>query len=191
MGKKQMAALELPRPFAAPALIGLSDDELLDRLTVKHLARAAYWKLWANAMTNNEAARRGLKHPNPTVRATCCQILDHFLDDAALADIVHCLDDSEADVRWWALHTLGCDRCKEGSCRPGEQHFVPAALRMLRDDASARVRTTAAEPLGRSSARDSDTVMTALTAASETDPDAHVRRVALRWLKKARPSAGS
>jgi len=32
----------LPRPFAAPALTGLSDDEVLDRLTIQHLSRARF-----------------------------------------------------------------------------------------------------------------------------------------------------
>jgi HEAT repeat protein len=187
MGTKQpIAAREIPRPFAAAALVGLSEDELLDRLTVEHLARAAYWKLWADAKTDNTALLRGLKHPDANVRATCCQILDHFLDDAALAEIIECLDDRDPRVRGWALHTLGCDRCKEGECRPGEQVFVPAATRMVRDDPHPRVRATAAETLGRSSARRSESVLAALAAASSEDPDPHVRRVAARFL----PAAG-
>jgi len=184
--KGQTAAREVPRPFAAAALIGLSDDELLDRLSVEHLARAAYWTLWAEAKTGNKALRRGLKHPDANVRATCCQILDHFLDDSALAEIIECLDDSEPRVRAWALHTLGCDRCKEGACRPGEQLFLPAATRMVRHDPSPRVRAIAAETLGRSSARRSESVVAALTAVSEEVPDAHVRGVAVRFL----PAAG-
>src|SRR5439155_22062695 len=114
-----MAKRQIPRPFAAAGLVDLTDDEIVDRLTVKHLSRAAYWRLWAGAITDNAAVRRGLSHPDPEVRATCCQILDHFLDDSALIDLVDCLADSDARVRAWALHTLGCDRCKEGTCGPG------------------------------------------------------------------------
>ena len=189
MGTKQpIAAREIPQPFAAAALVGLRDDELLDRLSVPHLARAAFWKLWSDAKTDNTTLLHGLKHPDANVRATCCQILDHFLDDLALGEIVACLDDLDPRVRGWALHTLGCDRCKEGECRPGEQVFVPAALRMLRDDEHPRVRATAAETLGRCSARRTDAVVAALTAASTEDPDAHVRRVAARFLPTARPT---
>jgi hypothetical protein len=124
----------LPRPFAAPALSGLSDNEVLDWLTVEHLSRAAYWRLWEGAMTDNSPVRGGLRHTDPRVRAACAQILDRFLDDAALAEIVDCLCDDHPRVRVWALHTLGCDRCKEGSCRPGEDVFLPEAIRMLRED---------------------------------------------------------
>src|SRR5206468_10784563 len=118
--------------------------------------------------------------------ATCCQILDHFLDDSALVDIIDCLDDSEPRVRAWALHTLGCDRCKEGACRPGEQLFLPAAMRMVRNDPSPHVRAIAAETLGRSSARRDASVVAALTAASEEDPNARVRGVAGRYLPAKR-----
>jgi HEAT repeat protein len=101
----------LPRPFATPALAGLSDEEVLDRLTVEHLSRAAYWRLWAGAMTDNSTVRRGLRHADPRVRVVCAQILDHFLDDAALAEIVDCLDDDNPRVRGWALHTLWTRVC--------------------------------------------------------------------------------
>ena len=163
--------------------LGLSDEEVLDRLTVEHLSRAAYWRLWEGAMTDNSAVRRGLRHRDPRVRAACAQILDHFLDDAALADIVDCLDDDNPRVRVWALHTLGCDRCKEGSCRPGEDVFLPEAIRMLRDDPDSHVRATAATTLGQSAATRRSDVATALAAARDGDPDRHVRKAAARFVK--------
>lgn len=85
-------------------------------------------------MTDNSVVRRGLRHPDPRVRAASAQILDHFFDDAALAEIIDCLRDDSPRVRVWALHTPGCDRCKEGSCRPGEVVVLPEAIRMLRED---------------------------------------------------------
>ena len=172
----------LPRPFAAPALTGLTDDEVLDRLTVDHLSRAAFWRLWEGAIVDNSAVRRGLGHPDPRVRATCAQILDHFLDDAALSDIVDRLDDDDPRVRGWALHTLGCDRCKEGACRPGEDVFLPAAIRMLRDDPDPGVRTAAATTLGQSASTRRSDVAEALATARDSDPDRRVRKVAARFL---------
>jgi HEAT repeat protein len=172
-----------PRPFAAPALEGLSDDEILDRLAVEHLSRAAYWRLWAGAINDNSAVRRGLRHADPQVRASCAQILDHFLDEAALAEIVECLDDDNPHVRGWALHTLGCDRCKEGACRPGEDLFLPAAIRMLREDPDARVRAAAATTLGQSAATRRPDVAEALATARDRDPDRHVRKTAARFLR--------
>lgn len=173
----------MPHPFATPAVAGLSDDELLDRLTVKHLAGAAFWRLWKGAMADNSTVRRGLRHPDPFVRATCAQILDHFLDDAALLDIVDCLQDDNPRVRGWALHTLGCDRCKEGACRPGEDLFVPEAIRMLREDPDASVRTAAATTLGQSAATRRSDVADALAAARDADSDRQVRKVAARFAK--------
>jgi HEAT repeat protein len=178
-----------PRPFAAPALTGLSDDEVLDRLTVKHLSRAAYWRLWEGATTDNSAVRRGLAHPDPRVRAACAQILDHFLDDAALTEIVDCLHDDNPRVRASALHTLGCDRCKEGTCRPGEPIILPEAIRMLREDPNPHVRTVAATTLGKSAAIRRSDVVHALAAARDGDPDRHVRRAAARLVKA--PTAGA
>jgi HEAT repeat protein len=174
---------QLPRPFATPALDGLTDDEILDRLTVEHLSRAAYWRLWEGATTDNSVVRRGLSHPDPRVRATCAQILDHFLDDAALAEVINCLADDNPRVRAWALHTLGCDRCKEGSCRPGEDLFLPEAIRMLREDPDSHVRVVAATALGQSAATRRPEVAGALMAARDRDPDRVVRKAAARFVK--------
>ena len=134
-------------------------------------------------MTDNSAVRRGLGHPDPRVRAACAQILDHFLDDAALTDIVDCLHDDNSRVRVWALHTLGCDRCKEGSCRPGEATFLPEAIRMLREDPNPHVRTVAATTLGKSAARRRSDVADALAIARDGDPDREVRKAAARFVK--------
>ena len=173
----------LPRPFATAALTGLSDDELLDRLTVGHLSRAAYWRLWETAMTDNSAVRRGLRHRDPRVRAACAQILDHFLDAAALAEIIDCLGDDHPRVRVWALHTLGCDRCKQGACRPGESVFVPEAVRVLAEDPSPLVRAAAATTLGQSASARQPGVAKALVAARDGDPDRYVRKTAARFAR--------
>lgn len=185
MGNKQIKRRQLPHPFAAPALIGLSDTEVLDRLAVKHLARAAYWRLWEGARSDNSVVRNGLRHPDPSVRAVCAQILDHFLDDAAVVEVIRCLEDNSPRVRAWALHTLGCDRCKEGACRPGEDTFVPAAIRLLRHDPDASVRAAAASAIGRSASLRRPEVTGALIAARDGDRDRHVRRVAERFLRSS------
>jgi HEAT repeat protein len=173
----------LPRPFATPAIAGLNEDDLLDRLTVGHLSRAAYWRLWERSMTDNSTVCRGLRHADPRVRATCAQILDHFLDDAALIEIVDCLADEDPRVRAWSLHTLGCDRCKEGPSRPGEDLFLPEAIRMLREDPDSHVRVAAATTLGQSAVTLRSDVSHALAAARDGDPDRQVRKAAARFVK--------
>ena len=172
MGKKGQgpSATRVREPFASQALVGLSPDELLDKLAVPHLERAAYWRLFALSASDNSVARRGLRHPNGHVRANCCQILDHFLDDIALAEVLEHVTDDDPRVRWWALHTLGCDRCKEGSCRPGEAAFVPAAIDRLANDPIARVRLVAVTTLGPAVERNAD-VTAALERAVEEDDD--------------------
>ena len=51
-------------------------------------------------------------------------------------------------VRVVALHTLACDRCKQGECRPPEAAVLPEALRQLRDDGDRHVRAMAVEVVG-------------------------------------------
>lgn len=178
-------------PAFAAQLIGLSEEELFERLSVEHLSRFVYWKLWADGSRNNGVLRRGLKHPDARVRVVCASILDHFLDDGAIADVVACLDDPSPQVRARALHALGCDRCKEGACRPGEAAFLPAAIRLARNDPDPAVRVTAVETLARSSARHSEEVRATLAQARDQDPVSRVRKVADRWAPYGRAQSMS
>ena len=52
------------------------------------------------------ALRRGLRHPKPIVRRQCVNLLDHFMDDASVGDLVSALDDPEPSVVVRALHSL-------------------------------------------------------------------------------------
>ena len=178
MKPRQLGARD---PFAAQALIGLSPEQLLDKLAVPHVARAAYWRLFKLSAHDNSVVRSGLRHADGEVRAACCQILDHFLDEAALSDVLEHTTDPDPRVRWWALHTLGCDRCKEGVCRPGEADLVPAAIERLENDPVARVRLVAVTALGPSATRNAQ-VAAALARASQTDADRAVRKAAARFL---------
>lgn len=189
MATRRIAPREIPRPFGTDVLDHLADDELLDRLLVEHHAKAAFWLLWSRASDDSAGVRRGLRHPDASVRATCCRILDHFLDDDALADVVASLDDPHAEVRAWALHTLGCDRCKEGTCRPGGDVVVGAALRLVVVDPEPRVRRVAAEVLGRLARSGDRRVLSALVRCRDGDPDRLVRETAARFLARHRSAA--
>lgn len=184
MATRRIAPRGIPRPFGTDVIAHLDDDELLDRLLVEHHAKAAFWLLWDRASKDNTGVRRGLRHPDASVRSACCRILDHFLDDAALDDVVARLDDPAADVRAWALHTLGCDRCKEGTCRPGGDVVVDAALRLLAGDPDGRVRAVAADVLGRLAAAGHERILAALAAARDDDADRVVRQAAARFLAR-------
>jgi hypothetical protein len=76
-----------------------------------------------------------------------------------------------------AMHAVGCDRCKEGSCRPAEDEVVAAAKRLLADDPDRHVRTAAAHALGPAVHRHHE-ALDAVVAAHDADPDPLVRKVA-------------
>lgn len=152
----------------------------VEHLAVKHRAKDALRSLMAAGTNATPALREGLRHADPSVRIGCCVVLDHFLDGAALPDLLNNLTHEDEDVRAWALHALACARCKEGECRPGEDQVVRITLRMLREDPSRRVRAQAAHLLGKSAAIRRPEVMDALAGARDGDEDPTVRKIA-RW----------
>lgn len=152
-------------------------DACVDSLGVKHRRKEALRILMAAGTRATSAVRRGLHHEDATVRVGCCVVLDHFMDDDSLPDLIANLEHADPDVRSRALHTLACDRCKEGACRPAENEVIPIALRLLRDDRSPRVRTTAADMLGQVVHRHDD-VRKALEYVHEHDSNPTVRKVA-------------
>jgi hypothetical protein len=154
-------------------------QRLVENLAVPHRTKEALRQLmWAGALAT-PAVRRGLRHSSPAVRVGCCTVLDHHLDEAAIPELIANLAHEDEEVRAWAMHALACDRCKEGTCRPGEDDVLPIALRMLREDPSRRVRREAAHLLGRSALRRTD-VCRALEQARDQDADPLVRKIA-RW----------
>lgn len=150
---------------------------LVEDLAVKHRAKRALRGLMAAGALATPALLEGLRHPEPAVRIGCCQVLDHHLDPAALPELIANLHHEHEMVRAWAMHALACDRCKEGSCRPGEHEVLPIAARMLLEDKSRRVRQMAAGVLGPGVHRHPD-VLRALEYARDHDPHPVVRKIA-------------
>jgi HEAT repeat protein len=159
------------------------DQHFLDvtNLAVAHRAKQALRNLMAAGPEATPALRWGLRHEDPVVRAGCCVVLDHFLDEATLPELLANLDHRDERVRSWALHALACDRCKEGTCRPAEDDVVPVAIRMLHADPSRRVRVQAVHLLGLIAHRRVD-ALEAVLRARNTDPDANTRKVASRYI---------
>lgn len=157
----------------------------VEYLGVEHRAADALRQLMAAGMRATPVVRQGLRHPNPAVRVGCCKVLDHFLDEAALPELIENLAHPDEEVRVWALHTLACDKCKEGVCRPGEEDVIPLAVQMLLTDESRRVRQTAAGLLGPSVHRRAD-VLAALEQARQNDPHPVVRKIAA-WFTPGGP----
>lgn len=149
----------------------------VEDLAVKHRAKHSLRCLMAAGMLATPALLEGLRHPEPAVRIGCCQVLDHYLDPAALPELINNLQHEHEMVRAWAMHALACDRCKEGTCRPGEDEVLPIAAQMLMQDESRRVRQMAAGVLGPSVHRHPD-VLRALEYARDHDPHPVVRKIA-------------
>jgi hypothetical protein len=120
----------------------------VERFTIPHHAREAMWHLILSGPPALDAVRAGLAHDDPAVRLGCTQVLDHLVDDAALADLVEMVTDDDADVRVFALHALSCDRCKENGCSPDVRFVLPAAIDRLRHDEDRHVRAHAVGVVG-------------------------------------------
>lgn len=141
--------------------------------------RVALDRLMAAGSAASAAVRVGLSHDDPMVRRGCLGFMDHHLDEASLPAVFANLEHYDGRVRAMALHVLACDNCKEGDCRPRDQDVIPIALRFLQHDRSRKVRTGAAQLLGRFAPERSD-VAGALEHARDHDPHPVVRKVA-RW----------
>ena len=149
----------------------------VDLLGVAHRASEALKRLMAAGPLATTIVREGLRHPNPAVRVGCCKVLDHFMDEAAVPELIENLSHSDDQVRVWAMHALACDKCKEGTCRPGEEEVIPMAARMLLEDRSRRVRQAAAGLVGESVHRNA-AALPALEQAHRHDPHPVVRKIA-------------
>jgi len=160
-------------------------NNLLHQLSIPHHAPVAYRALFALGFDAVPIAQAGLQHENAAVRQYCCAFLDHFLVPAALPDLIAMLADPAPGVRQMTLHTLACERCKEGACRPEEAAVLPAALRMLGEDADPHVRAMAIEVIGQYVHTNPQAVQ-ALIAASASDASPAVRKKA-RWYAPGGP----
>jgi HEAT repeat protein len=157
-------------------------DGWVDRLRIPSQRKRALLHLQRCGAPVVPALRRGLVHDDPQVRATCAQILDRLLDDDAVPDLVAALDDPDPMVVKRALHSLACDRCKEGACRPADDLFVAKALELARTDPRPAVRAGAFDALAQASTRDPDLAARALAIVDgERDPGLrHAARLRFR-----------
>jgi hypothetical protein len=94
-----------------------------------------------------------------------------------MGQLIAMADDPDARVRIAAFHALACDRCKGDTCAPGADQVLGPALRHLASDPDARVRTRAAELVGKFVHADSRAVA-ALETSRAQDPSPVVRKKA-------------
>lgn len=150
---------------------------LVEALAVPHRAGAAYKALLELGPRALPSIRDGLKHRNADIRLHCCRFLDRYLQPDTLAGLIGMLDDSDERVRITTLHTLACDRCKEGTCRPEEAAVLPRAMRLLAEDPSAHARAMAIEVVGQFVHRN-PAALAAIETAARSDASSTVRKKA-------------
>jgi hypothetical protein len=112
MAKARMPSPTAPHPFGYERMETLPLDDVVEALGVRHLARAALWRLVAVGADAILAVKRGLASSNPGVRRGCCEFLDLYWDEDAAKGMLPLLEDADPDVRWMAAHALSCERCK-------------------------------------------------------------------------------
>ncbi len=87
----------------------------------------------------------GLEHPNWRVRKWCVALLDHHADERCVEALVQRLTDSYADVRRHAVHSIGCQPCKDSAlCLD----IVGLLVQRVLEDTSIRVKRSAVHMLG-------------------------------------------
>lgn len=133
-------------PRSTPA--GGDFDAWVRLLAVDAYRQRARRHLFRSGAATVPALRKGLLDDDATVRRLCAALLDHFVDEEALPDLVAALDDPDPAVLKSALHALACDACKDNACRPGDDLFVPRAIELL-DHQDPGVRASAIDALGR------------------------------------------
>lgn len=168
----------------ARPLIDLSGNTLAETVAMlasPHRRKVAVRRLMQTGRAGTRAVCAGLRHDDPDVRIACCKVLDHFMDEQALPDLIANVEHPHPGVRAWAIHALACDRCKEGACRPGEQDVLPMVVKALLHDEDRIVRQQAAGLLGPAVLR-SEAASAAIRQAHEHDPHPAVRKVAGWWV---------
>ncbi len=118
---------------------------------------AAFLALCARGPEALPAVREGLKHANWHVRRWSAALADNFADSQTLHALVPLLQDPQAAVRVWAVHSLACETCKDG---PNPIDAIPLLLERIESDTSIKVRRQAVAML-----------------AHHRSPDARVRPV--------------
>lgn len=133
------------------------------------------------------AIRAGLRDGDWRMRRDCLRFLDHQVDPESGRLVLECLDDDHPEVRKWAAHALGCDRCKAGG--RGGFDSVPALLRVAREDPSLRVRRSAVLALAWSQPCDRR-IAACLRNVLESERDPRTRMHAADGLARHREGSG-
>jgi hypothetical protein len=121
------------RPQAAP-------EELVCEFANGQNRMPAFLALYSRGAAVLPAVRQGLQHANWHVRHWSAILADNFADDETLRALTPLLHDPRAEVRVWAVHSLSCERCKNG---PNPVDVIPLLLERIERDPNIKVRRQA------------------------------------------------
>ena len=135
-----------------------------------------------NAAGSNglSAVIQGLAHPEPPVRRGCLHFLDHHADDLCIDDLRRvALHDPVPHVRRFAVHALGCVRCKT---RPLDIDLIEfLAMIVARRNENVKVRREAIYAL--SLQPQNSRAIPALRLVLEQESDQELQKAAHRVLR--------
>jgi HEAT repeat protein len=179
--KSRVVGVEAREARVVPS--GSDFDAWVQLLGVTSRRQAARRHLMGIGERAVPAIRRGVHHADPVVRRACVSLLDQLLDDDALPDLVAALDDDDPEVVGRALHSLACDACKQGECRPSDELWVPRAIELAGHE-NADLRAKAIDALGKALGRSAD-VADAMARIAATERHPGLRSMARKLAAKA------
>lgn len=92
-----------------------------------------------------DAILEGLEHQNWRIRKWCTALLDHNADQRCIEPLICRLTDSYADVRRHAVHSIGCQSCKDESLC---MDIIALLIERAMNDTSILVKRSAVHMLG-------------------------------------------
>lgn len=119
-------------------------ERLVDSLAGAR-AHLAFHSLLSMGQAALPAIRTGMKHPNWRIRRWSVSFLDHYGGPEFVPDLREALDDPIATVRRHAVHSIGCQRCKD---TPLKLDVIGLLSHSALNDPSPRVRRAALHQLG-------------------------------------------
>ena len=163
------------RPQAAP-------EELVAEFANGQNRMPAFLALYSRGARVLPAVRQGLQHANWHIRHWSAILADNFADDETLRALTSLLNDPRAEVRVWAVHSLSCERCKNG---PNPIDAIPLLLERIEQDSNIKVRRQAVAMLAYHRTPDPRVLPIFRRIVSE-DADKRLRRHAEQGLKRYR-----
>jgi HEAT repeat protein len=107
--------------------------------------QAAYKTLDAAGTAALPEILSGIRNRDWRIRRWCVALLDHHGDQRCVYGLVEALKDPSPVVRRHAVHSLGCQRCKNLAL---DVDIVSLLIDKMMNDESLRVRQVAAHMLG-------------------------------------------